>query len=183
MNAHFEIGGEYQVQCTITSWRDSFQEGERLIFLSTAHSVYDSAFGYFFYDKTTGERRVYDVSDDSYLRGGAQERHPNDVFTLVGGWIRPHTLPHEPPTLGTETLGIHSAEMQAFIPYLKDLVEGKDEIENWYEWWARNGGKIAHILKRAEFLRMKLSPVSETERILKELQIPFQRGLRYAWLE
>jgi hypothetical protein len=182
MKTHFTMGGEYQVQCTVNSWRDSFQEGERLIFLSTAHSVYDSAYGYFFYDRTTGERRVYDVSDDSFPRGGTPERHPNDVFVLVGGWVRPQTLPHEPPALGTETLGIYSAGMQVFIPYLKDLLEGKEGIENWYEWWARNGGELAHILKRAEFIRMKHSPVSETERILGELGIPCRRGLRYGWL-
>jgi hypothetical protein len=182
MNVHLEIGGEYRVQRTVKSWRDSFQEGECLIFISTAYSVYDSAYGYFFYDRTTGQRRVYDISDHPLPNNYPKEFHPNDVFTLVGGWIRPDALAHEPPALGAETLGIHSAAMQEFVPYLKDLVEGKEGIENWYEWWTRNGGELAHILKRAEFLRMKLSPVSETERVLAELQIPYQRGLRYAWL-
>jgi hypothetical protein len=121
-------------------------------------------------------------SDHPLPNNYPKELHPNDVFTFVGGWVRPSIVPHEPPALGTETLSIHSAEMQVFVLYLKDLVEGKEGIENWYQWWARNGGELAHILKRAEFIRMKHSPVSETERILGELQIPFQRGLRYAWL-
>jgi hypothetical protein len=174
-------GGEYRVRRSVNTWGDEFVAGEILVFLDRVHSVYDSRFSYLFFDCTTGQRRVYNTPDEQHL-AAREPPQPNDVFILVGGWIRPERIPHDPPKLGAAALGLQSANLQVLLPYLKDLVEGKPEIENWFHWWTCHGGELTQVLRRTEFLRLKHTPISGATRILDALKIEYVPGVRYAWL-
>ncbi|WP_395753179.1 hypothetical protein [Prosthecobacter sp.] len=61
----FQRGHGYRVKKTFAALRDSFTEGEVLIFQDSAYSRYDSITGYFF--RQTGKEglRVWDVDDDA----------------------------------------------------------------------------------------------------------------------
>jgi hypothetical protein len=175
----FEIGAEYRITSAFQAMRDAFKEGERLVYVSTAYSVYDSVRGYFFYDLATGELRVWDVHDMD---------DPAPVFKRYfalesTGWTQPPDFHVEAPAMGAATLGIHSPEMASMLPYTQALVEGRDGIENWYAWFTKNGDTWRAVLKRAEFLRYKFSPIAESRRILDALGVAYTSSHRHGWLD
>jgi hypothetical protein len=66
---------------------------------------------------------------------------------------------------------------------MQGLVEGADGIENWFVWFAANAEILSSVLKRAEFLRYKFSPVAESHRILTERSVSVRPSPRYGWLD
>jgi hypothetical protein len=173
----FRVGGQYLVKQTFSALRDDFHEGERLVFYFSAHSRYDGYYGYFLYDPLTGARRVFDVDDNEH-----QETAINTYFQFDGGWVQPERWHAEPPPLGAAVLGIHSEEFAALVPYLRDLVEGKEGIEPWWSWLERNAELARRTLTRAQFLRLKFAPFTEAQVLLEQLGVELKPSPRYGWL-
>jgi len=61
---YFKVGQHYRVRHSFTALRDSFVEGELLIYESRAYSRYDGITGYFFRQVTNPGMRWWDVYDD-----------------------------------------------------------------------------------------------------------------------
>ncbi len=193
--AALQAGGEYEVLETTRTFADTFSTGARYVYVHSVHNFRDGILGYVFYNPSNGAYSSYDVDDenrynideynDSYDESLAEGRvipAPERVMRLCGGWIRPATMPHDAPDLTAPALGIESPQMRVFLPYLQDLLEGKEGIDNWFDWWEKNGTVLTTILKRAEFLRLKHTPLREIERIFTVLDIPTRRNPRYGWL-
>jgi len=172
----FLVGGEYLVKQAFSALRDDFQAGERLVFCSSAHSRYDGYYGYFLYNPSTGAGRVFDV-DDAEDQRAAIDKH----FQFDGGWVQPAHFHVEPPPLGAAVLGVHSEEFAVLVPYLLDLVEGKEGIEPWWSWLERNAESVRRTLNRAQFLRFKFAPFSQAQRVLHSLGVQCKPSPRYGW--
>ncbi|MDB6119813.1 MAG: hypothetical protein JWO08_3594 [Verrucomicrobiaceae bacterium] len=63
----FIIGRQYSARRSFTALRDSFVEGEGLVFHSSAWSRYDGITGYFFCQPGLETLRVWDIGDDEDL--------------------------------------------------------------------------------------------------------------------
>lgn len=61
---YFKIGSHYRVRRSFTALRDSFVEGELLMYESKAYSRYDGITGYFFQQVDGPGMRWWDVYDD-----------------------------------------------------------------------------------------------------------------------
>jgi hypothetical protein len=108
---HF--GHRYEVRVAFKGWFDAFSPGERLVYLHSATSIYDSAIGFFFYDTTTGATKRYDA--------GWDRPEPNDVdFATVLKDLGPDMIVHRVPIEGTLT----ETSWECFrehLPYLRTL--------------------------------------------------------------
>lgn len=60
----FQVGKRYRVRHSFVALRDSFKEGEELIFDSSAYSRYDGIMGYFFRQDGREGLRMWDIYDD-----------------------------------------------------------------------------------------------------------------------
>ena len=62
----FHPGRSYRVRKTFTAFRDSFQEGEVLVYWKNAYSIYDNMSGFFFIDAAK-KYRSWDIHDGERL--------------------------------------------------------------------------------------------------------------------
>ena len=63
-NCPFVVGKTYRVRKTFQAMRDSFVEGEIIVFDREAYSRYDSITGYFFTQEGRQCLRLWDIGDD-----------------------------------------------------------------------------------------------------------------------
>ncbi len=62
----FIPGRYYRVRTSFVAYRDSFKEGEILLYAKNGYSIYDSMSGFFFID-STGQYRSWDLADGEPL--------------------------------------------------------------------------------------------------------------------
>ena len=72
--------------------------------------------------------------------------------------------------------------MDEELIYLKDIVEGKDNLEPWPTWFARHEGTLSQGLTRTEFLDLRLNRIKAIPRILGRFKIAFVPSSKYDWL-
>jgi len=167
-------GHLYRVLKNYKSWSDSFAPGEELIYLNSAFSPYDSAYGFFFHDTKSGGARRIDTAD-SDKEETLQEL--KDVLEDCGLDMKSGAF--EPgagvATSNYECLFPHSA-------YCKELVEGKTGIKSWFVWLEENGELLNSNFTRAALLRIKYDGFATAKHVLDLSGETYQESPRYAWI-
>ena len=84
----------------------------------------------------------------------------------------------------------HTFPLQTSLEYIKQnatyftaLIEGKSTIENWFQWRSEHEQELANSLKRADFMRLKMYPLTTIARLLKPIHVLYTVSPRYAWLD
>jgi len=161
---------------------DTFLMGERLTFLERDAVYWDRGmvdyYNYLFYNWQDDKIKAWCVRTEDEAK-----RKYNDRFVLAGGWKRPGPKDIHPVNLGDFDISKNKKVLRAFIPYFKSILEGKDDIENWYYWSARHEALIEKVLlSRMEFLRFRTAPYNWMENLLQEFEVDYVKSRRYFWL-
>lgn len=155
-----------------------FETGEQLVYVGDYPSYVDGNFSCHeltFFDQETGRTKSLSIPSLDNLEPLC-ERH----FKLLGGWQRP--APGSVKPIDPLSYGPSNEILKNLVPYLKDLVEGKPGIENWYVWIARHERLLEVAMSPSQFLHFRYAPYDNACELLEELDEPFKPGVRYQWL-
>jgi hypothetical protein len=69
------------------------------------------------------------------------------------------------------------------LSFLKAVVEGHDDGLKWHHWFASNEPDLRRRLSPGSYLRLRLHPLVEAKRLLREWDVPFTESKRFEWLD
>lgn len=69
--------------------------------------------------------------------------------------------------------------MDEHITYFKALVEGREDVEDWWVWWSSHEHELDHWLSRGQILRLKRAPLYTIYGILASNGYKYERSKLY----
>jgi hypothetical protein len=167
-------GDAYRVKDTFKSWFNIFYKSERVVYLSSATSAYDSTIGFFFWNIETGQSKRLD------MRWGEEDHYAfENRFERLG------------PDMTVSKIELHGLnfakksspnKLTSHTEYFKKVVEGEENIESWFIYVERHKHEFSGLLNRADFLRLVHSGYATAKEILEATGATYKESPRYQWL-
>jgi hypothetical protein len=166
---------------------DDFRKGERLVPIAPIGS-YDRSVninendvptyqlkGVTFLNIDTGEFKTFQMGTLLYVTYGF-----NDAFEERGPDMKVKSISFQDKRFA-ESSNIDG--LIEFEPYFKNLIEGVEGIEGWWDFIEKNASKLAFHLTRGHFLRLIHHGYEESERFLKHFRSSYEKSPRYAYID
>jgi len=170
----FVPGHLHKVLKSYESWFDFFQSDDELVYLNSAYSRYDSAYGFFFHDIRSGAHRRIDTADSD------RENTLKELTTILKDCGPDMKFGDFEPGPGAGKSNFEC--LNDFAAYFKSVVEGKPGIKSWYIWLEENSDMLNQNLSRADLLRIKHDGFSFAKNILDLNGVDYEESPRYEWI-